>query len=822
MIRNLLFLLPALAWGQTPISLINGDPLACFTMSGASASNLSTVPVTGMPFNRAMRVRTGEVSASANPWDIRPRCFNTLAASQDDTVVAVFWMRTLSSPEGRGYTTFVAEMSASPYTKPVQYSTMALAEWKKVEIPFTMPANYVAGGQGANGYNLSFWVVFPNQEIEIGGLTVMDFGPNVPYSSLGLTTWPYQGHALDASWRKAADERIDRYRKTDIVVVARDDAGRPLPGARVRVKMKRHAFGFGTAVADGPIRANTADGQRYREELSRLFNKMVFENTLKWPFWEQSWGRTGAEAIFSWLPSSGITMTRGHNVIWPGKGNLPADVVALLNATPVDKDKLRARIDAHIREVMTYTKGRLTEWDVLNEPYTNKDVQAVLGDQEMARWFQIARETDPAVKLYINDYDITEGGGFSFQHMDAYERIIRLILSNGGPIDGIGLQSHLGANLTPPDRVYEILDRFAGLGKDLQVTEFDVNIKDEQIQADYTRDYLTVCFSHPAMKGFMLWGFWAGAHWLPDGAMFRKDWSTRPMYDVWKDLIYGKWWTDVEGTAGPDGIFRTRGFLGDYDVEVNAGGAAKTVPLTVPSSELPAYAPTGPVTPGALKMEGVVNGASFAGGPLAPGELVTLFGEGFGPAEPAPARYRDDRLMTSTGDTRVLFDGIPAPMIHSLRGQVSAIVPASVSGRTKIEVEYLGTRTNAVEIAVAAAAPGIFATDGGKTAVAFTVLPSSPPQLNKDLPAPQGSYLVFFVTGEGALTPGPYPAPAQELKVYIGGVESNCANNWKGQIYPGVMQVNACVPDGATAGAVPIQVTVGGVPSPAGPVVQLR
>jgi len=817
----ILLCIPLAGVAQTPSPLLNGDPLACFAMEGAGSYQL--VSVDGMPFNRAMRVRTGDISASANPWDIRPRCFNTLPARKDDTVLATFWMRTRSGPDGRGFTTFVVEKGASPYTKSVQYTAVSGAEWKKFEIPFTMLENYTASnGRVADGYNLSFWVVFPSQEIEIGGFTLMDYGPNVPYSSLNLTNWPYEGHAADAAWRKTAAERIERIRKTDIVVVVRDEAGNPIPNAAVRVKMKRHAFGFGTAIADGPVRATTADGQNYREWVPRLFNKIVTENVLKWPFFEQSGGRAGADAIFAWLPSTGITAARGHNVIWPGGSNLPADVQDMLKATPVDKDKLRQRIDAHIREVMTYAKGKVTEWDVLNEPYTNKDIQAVLGDEEMVRWFQIARDTDPGATLYINDYDITEGGGYSFQHINGYYNIIRFLLDRGAPVDGIGLQGHFNINLTPPDRVYEILDLFAGFGKDLQVTEFDVKINDEQLQADYTRDYLTLCFSHPAMKGFMLWGFWAGAHWLPASAMLALDWSPRPVYTVWNDLIYKQWWTDVTGTAGQDGIFRTRGFLGDYDVEITANGQTRTLPLSAVSSSQPAYAATGKIAPGVLTADGIVNAASFARGAVAPGEVITLFGSGFGPKAIQAAAYdASGRLPFTTGDTRVLFDGVAAPMIYSLEGQVSAIVPYSIAGTVRVEVEYLGTKSNAVSLPVASAAPGLYCYTGGQGPAVVVNNEAGGTSFNSSVkPAARGSYVTLFVTGEGELSPAwtdgtlpvypDNPRPQQELKVYFGGVESNCPGNWAGLIYAGVLQVNACVPEASPVGPeVSIQVTVG-------------
>jgi GH35 family endo-1,4-beta-xylanase len=569
-----------------PASLVSGDPLVCFNRMDGDGT-MTRVSVSGMPFATAMHVKTGAVPDTANAWDIRPRCFATLAAQKDDVVVAAFWMRTTAAPAGIGSTTFVVERTISPYTKSVSWTASTQGEWTRFEIPFTMAETYAAGG-----YNLSFWVTFPNQEVEIAGFGILDYGPNVPFSQLGLTGWPYAGHETDAPWRAEAAARIEQYRKGDIVVVARDDSGNPIAGASVRVKMKRHAFGFGTAVAGDVLQRSDSDGQRYRDAIKTLFNKVVTENALKWPPFE-SWGRAQDDFMLPWFAANGIRMVRGHNVIWPSAQYLPQDVQQLLRASPVDQKVLRARINDHIAQVMAYTKGKLIEWDVLNEPYTNKDLQKVLGDAEMAAWFQAARAADPDVKLYINDYNILEAGGSDLPHINGYSNIIRRILDAGGPIDGIGLQSHFTSNLTAPVRVLELLDRFAGFGKELQITEFDINVGDEQLQADYTRDFLTACFSHPAVRGFLMWGFWEGAHWLPRGAMIRRDWTTKPNYDVWNDLVFHQWWTDVSGTTGPDGVYRTRGFLGDYDVEITSGGDTRTLPLTVDSTTQPAYAAIG-------------------------------------------------------------------------------------------------------------------------------------------------------------------------------------------------------------------------------------
>ena len=369
----------------------------------------------------------------------------------------------------------------------------------------------------------------------------------------------------EGAWREEAEARIERLRKADVRVFVTDAGGNPVTGARVAVRMKRHAFGFGSAVAASFLLGEGTDSERYRGKILELFNKVVLENDLKWPQWET--GRERALAGLAWLGERGIPV-RGHNLVWPGWKWLPRDVEQLVS----DPAALRARINSHIAEEAGAVRGKVAEWDVLNEPYNNRVLQNVLGDEAMAEWFRRAREADPNAVLYINDFNILSSGGNDVAHQDHYYKTIEFLERQGAPVQGIGMQGHFGRNLTPPARVIEILDRFAKLGKRIQVTEFDIDIDDEALQAAYTRDFMTAVFSHPSVDGFLMWGFWEGRHWKPRGAMFRRDWSAKPNAEAYRKLVFEDWWTRAEGAAGAGGVYSTRGFLGSYEAEATAGG----------------------------------------------------------------------------------------------------------------------------------------------------------------------------------------------------------------------------------------------------------
>ncbi len=382
----------------------------------------------------------------------------------------------------------------------------------------------------------------------------------------------FHGTAHAQSWRAVAEARIERIRKGELVVQVEDRDGRPVPGVRVEVRMLRPAFGWGTAVSARLLLADGADAERYRRTILDNFNMAVLENDLKWPQWERD--RQPALAALRWLHENGITRVRGHTLVWPGWRWLPPDLKNLTG----DPESLRQRVLAHIRDEVSATRGLLEDWDVVNEPYTNHDLLDILGREEMARWYREAREFDPKPVLYLNDFNIIEEGGRDEKHRWHFYETIRFLLDRGAPLGGIGIQGHF-REPTPPEKILEIFDLFAEFNLPIRITEFDFETKDEHLQAEFTRDFLTVCFSHPRVDAFLMWGFWEGRHWRPDGAMLRKDWSEKPVYRVWRELVHGRWRTEGEGVTGADGSFRLRAFRGEY--QIRAGG--RTLRAACPS-----------------------------------------------------------------------------------------------------------------------------------------------------------------------------------------------------------------------------------------------
>jgi uncharacterized protein (TIGR03437 family) len=231
-----------------------------------------------------------------------------------------------------------------------------------------------------------------------------------------------------------------------------------------------------------------------------------------------------------------------------------------------------------------------------------------------------------------------------------------------------------------------------------------------------------------------------------------------------------------------------------------------------------------------VSSNGTVNAASFRAEPVAPGEIVTIYGLDIGPAELQHAAYdAAGQLPTLLFDTKVLFGGIRAPLIWVQAEGISAIVPYGVSGRTTVQVECIGRRSNTLALPVAPTAPGIFTYAAGR---GQAVAVNQDGSLNSEnRPAARRTVLTIFATGEGRTdppgmdgrlpSPPTYPSPASPLRITLGGVE--CPVEFKGLVYAGLLQLNMQIPAEVPPGSnVPLILEVGGASSQPGVTVAVR
>jgi uncharacterized protein (TIGR03437 family) len=246
---------------------------------------------------------------------------------------------------------------------------------------------------------------------------------------------------------------------------------------------------------------------------------------------------------------------------------------------------------------------------------------------------------------------------------------------------------------------------------------------------------------------------------------------------------------------------------------------------------------TAPLPP----IKSVVNAASFLGGPVSPGELVTIFGAGIGPATAAGATTdpATGRLATTIGGVQVLFNGIAAPMIYASSTQVSAVVPyeMATAPNPSVWINFAGQTSNAYQLSVAATAPGLFAQNSSGSGPG-AILNQDNSLNGPGHGAANGSIVQVFMTGEGQTTPQSVtgaittvtlpppqvtPAPVQPIQVWINGQPAlyTYAGEAPGMV-AGVMQLNVQIPANAPSGPLSIQVSAGGNMSQTGITVSVQ
>lgn len=244
----------------------------------------------------------------------------------------------------------------------------------------------------------------------------------------------------------------------------------------------------------------------------------------------------------------------------------------------------------------------------------------------------------------------------------------------------------------------------------------------------------------------------------------------------------------------------------------------------------PVYIPVKLVIPQPVPaITAIVNAASFQAGAVSPGEIVTIYGSGIGPATLAASRVTAAGALDPTiGATRVLFDGIPAPMIYASNQQAATIVPYELDGKgaTQIQVEYQGVLSSPVTLGVVPAVPAIFTFSSSGRGPAAALNQDNSYNLQNNGADP-GSIVVLFATGEGQTDPGGVdgllattvlPVPKLQVTVTVGGEDAQVLYAGAAPaLAAGLMQLNIVLPADLPHGvAVPVVLTVGGAPSPAG------
>ena len=300
--------------------------------------------------------------------------------------------------------------------------------------------------------------------------------------------------------------------------------------ASLRAHAKAHGILVGSAVASPLLATHPAYSALIAEQCSIV----VAENAMKWGPLSPAPGKYDfreADVLMDFAEKNGQKV-RGHNLIWHEE--LPKWFPG-----PITKANARQAMVDHIRTEMQHFAGRIQSWDVVNEGIDPKDGLpdglrktpwlALVGDDYMDLAYRTARQADSKALLTYNDYDIEYPD--QEKKREAVLAMVQRMKASGVPIDAVGVQSHLKADLAPPGKELQSFVReMAKMNLQVFVTELDVadgkissTVPDRDAAvAKVYREYLTMMLAEPNVKAVLTWGITDRYTWLNEVAKDKR------------------------------------------------------------------------------------------------------------------------------------------------------------------------------------------------------------------------------------------------------------------------------------------------------------
>jgi len=289
-------------------------------------------------------------------------------------------------------------------------------------------------------------------------------------------------------------------------------------------------FHIGAAVDITELREFEATAQRD-------FNSMTPCDALKWGNLlvggklGQYDFRQGDELVN--LARSKQVRIRGHTLLWgrfPGAGH-PSDLKEVVNAAKQPKAKLEQLMTEHIRAVLEHFRGRIDQWDVVNEPmhlwkplWDDNVFYRTLGPDFVAMAFRTAHAADPSLHLVLNE----QFGGYDNERAEKFFEIVQEFVRKGVPIHGIGLQSHTLTSVPELAPLKAYVRRLESLGLFVEITELDARVRlfadspdPYRAQGEYFRAVSSICLEEPACTGLTVWGISDRYTWMSKFAPFK-------------------------------------------------------------------------------------------------------------------------------------------------------------------------------------------------------------------------------------------------------------------------------------------------------------
>ncbi|MGQ1784270.1 MULTISPECIES: endo-1,4-beta-xylanase [unclassified Saccharicrinis] len=236
----------------------------------------------------------------------------------------------------------------------------------------------------------------------------------------------------------------------------------------VTLKEATSGFFIGTVV-----QANRLTGD-HDVVLKREFSSITAEYQMKMNIMypnEGAYDWTESDAIVDYAFNNSFNL-HGHALIWH---NATPDWVVNYSGTDAEFETI---VEDYIKTVVTRYKGKVTSWDVVNEAFEDGSgsyrnsvfYQRMGGDDYLKKCFQWAREADPDVLLFYNDYSMCSDQ----TKQDATFNMVDDFIANNVPIDGVGFQMHISYDWPQKDDIESATNRIVERGLKVHYSELDI------------------------------------------------------------------------------------------------------------------------------------------------------------------------------------------------------------------------------------------------------------------------------------------------------------------------------------------------------------
>ncbi len=432
------------------------------------------------------------------------------------------------------------------------------------------------------------------------------------FISILLILIPFTGFSQDVkqteeNMMKQAGENIEKFRKGDVSIQFRTRDGKFLSGAKVDVHQKSHDFLFGCIIFDLIRGENTYKEEQFKERFKNIFNLAVFP--FYWPGYESRQGFTqweGMLPVIDWCKINGIT-TKGHPLVWATQSGMPGWL------KEYNEKETEELLKTRVLNITSGFRDKIELWDVVNEPINVRTWKNKIANFDTENDWDIsdsivriadyvenallwAHQGNPETTLLINEYR-------TLADKDArkrYELLLAELKKRNAPLGGIGIQAHEPRqDWFSPVEVWKTFDLYYGMGFPIHITEFHPQSSGVPItggwrtgpwspeaQAEFTGQFVKLCFGHPGVASINWWGFSDRNIWLPGGGVVDEEYRPKPVYLMLDKLINQTWRTNLSLRTNQGGTIIFRGFFGNYDVTLTTpDGMLHVFPIHVNRNE---------------------------------------------------------------------------------------------------------------------------------------------------------------------------------------------------------------------------------------------